>query len=59
MKMPVLGGIESTRAVRRLPDRAIVPIPAMTANAFAEDRDNCLAPGMSGHIGKPVEPDLR
>ena len=58
MKMPFMDGMQATLAIRELPGHAKVPILAMTANAFADDRDRCLAAGMSGHIGKPVEPDV-
>jgi len=56
LQMPRMNGIEATRAIRRLPEGKEVPILAMTANAFNEDRQRCLAAGMNDHIGKPVEP---
>ena len=58
MQMPVMGGVEATQAIRRMPGKADLPILAMTANAFDEDRQACLAAGMNDHIGKPVDPDL-
>jgi PAS domain S-box-containing protein len=58
MQMPVMSGIEATRAIRRLPNGRQVPILAMTANAFNEDKIACLEAGMNDHIGKPVDPDV-
>ena len=52
--MPEMDGIDATRAIRSLPGpSARVPVIALTANAFSEDIQKCLAAGMNGHVGKP------
>jgi signal transduction histidine kinase/PAS domain-containing protein/ActR/RegA family two-component response regulator len=57
VRMPVMDGLEATRAIRLL-DRAdarSIPIIAMTADAFEEDVQRCLAAGMSAHVPKPID----
>ncbi|WP_295450669.1 response regulator [uncultured Thiodictyon sp.] len=56
MQMPELDGLAAARLIRALPSGQTVPIIAMTANAFTEDRERCLAAGMNGFITKPVDP---
>ena len=58
MQMPVMGGLEATRKIRAMDRYKHLPIIAMTANAFSEDRQRCLEAGMNGHVAKPVEAKL-
>ena len=57
IQMPVLDGYNATSNIRRMDDKAkaSIPIVAMTANAFAEDREKALSVGMNDHIAKPVD----
>lgn len=57
IQMPHMDGYEATRQIRNLPDAdlANIPIVAMTANAFDDDKQEAFAAGMNGHIGKPIE----
>ena len=59
MRMPVMDGLEATRAIRALdrPDAASVPIIALTANAYQEGASEALAAGMDGYATKPLEPE--
>lgn len=56
MQMPQLNGVEATKAIRAESLNSTIPILAMTANAFDEDRQICLEAGMNEHIAKPVNP---
>ena len=58
MQMPKLDGVDATRLIRKIPRLQAIPILAMTANAFAEDRKRCLDAGMNDFIAKPFDPNL-
>jgi CheY-like chemotaxis protein/HPt (histidine-containing phosphotransfer) domain-containing protein len=57
VQMPAMDGLAATRAIRAIPGREHVPILAMTANAFEEDRRACEAAGMDDFVPKPVDPE--
>ena len=59
IQMPRMDGYMATREIRTLTDsrKANIPIIAMTANAFEEDKQKALAAGMNGHMSKPIEAD--
>ncbi len=60
IQMPVMDGYVATSEIRRFHKKAIadIPIIAMTANAFQEDKERCLAAGMNSHIGKPIDREI-
>ena len=57
--MPKMDGYKATQEIRHLPDKdkACIPIIAMTASAFEEDKREAIAAGMNGHIAKPIQVD--
>ena len=59
IQMPKMDGYKATQAIRNLPnkDKACIPIIAMTANAFEEDKRAAIAAGMNGHMAKPIQVD--
>ena len=57
VQMPVMNGLEAARVIRQMPRRNAVPILAMTANAYEEDRRSCIEAGMNDFIAKPVDPE--
>ncbi|MBL0285731.1 MAG: response regulator [Zoogloea sp.] len=58
MQMPQMNGITATRCIRQLPGGQSVPILAMTANVFSDDKSNCLDAGMNDFLTKPVVPGV-
>ena len=60
VQMPVMNGYEAATAIRSFedPELAAIPVIAMTANAFEEDKREALKHGMNGHIAKPIDLDI-
>ena len=59
IQMPRMDGYKATQTIRQLSnkDKTTIPITALTANAFEEDRKKAVAQGMNGHISKPIDVD--
>jgi CheY-like chemotaxis protein len=57
VKMPRMNGLDATRQIRHLPRCATASIIGLTAHAYAEDGDRCLAVGMNDNLAKPIEPE--
>ena len=59
IQMPIMDGYAATSAIRAMEDPALasLPIIAMTANAFEEDRERAIEAGMNGHLAKPIDLD--
>ncbi|HEX5685453.1 MAG TPA: response regulator [Ideonella sp.] len=55
VQMPEMDGLQATRLIRSLPQGQALPIVAMTASALVQDRQDCLAAGMDGHVAKPID----
>ena len=60
IQMPIMDGYEATKQIRNLSERALanIPIVAMTANAFAEEKKNALSCGMNAHVSKPIDVNI-
>lgn len=57
IQMKVMNVLDTTRAIRQMPGMGKLPILALTANAFDDDRQSCLEAGMNDHISNPVTPE--
>ena len=59
IQMPIMNGYDATRAIRRLedPEKANIPIIALSANVFDDDKRQSKEAGMNGHLGKPIDLD--
>ena len=57
MQMPRMNGLDAARAIRAMPRHARTPIIALTANAYADDRVQCMAAGMDDFRSKPISPE--
>jgi two-component system sensor histidine kinase/response regulator len=53
-----MAGLAATRSIRHMPEHARLPILAMTANAFIEDREACRSAGMNDFVAKPIDADM-